>query len=664
MPLTGSKKLNFLLGEMGIFSSFDVISHYPRKYDDFTLSDPKTFYGLTDKQKIVLYGEAITGPKTMHYRNVSRTTFYFRAASIDWLVTAWNRPYLTKYIEAGQSYTMEASYESKNHGLNLLQIKRGEIPEEERIVPIYSLPKDYAQHLFRGLVEKSLNSLKDTIYDRVPLLFKEKYRLISREQAITSLHFPLSREALNQAKRTLKYEEALLFSLKNQLIRKQNRSLVKTSRQKIDRPKVKEFIHTLPYPLTDSQKMALGDIIGDMDDEHLMYRLLQGDVGMGKTLVAFLAMYAAYTRGEQSAFMAPTDSLAKQHYENMKRMFDPLGIKTVLLVGSLTSRERKDALEEIESGEAAFIIGTHALFTKDVVYSRLGLAIIDEQHKFGVNQRATLASKGEDCDLLLMSATPIPRTLSMTLYGDLDVSTLTEFPSKKRKTATKIVKSKDSAVKKAITHSLENGGRVYVVAPQIEMGEEDQASVLSLYLKYAEAYPDKVVLLHGKMGVEDKEVALASFASGLTPIIVATSVIEVGIDVKQADTMIIHDPTHFSLSSLHQLRGRIGRNGQDSVCYLLYDDNDDEEREKLQVLVDNEDGFRIAEEDLKRRGPGELLGTKQSGIPSLEMANIVADFRMFEAARDDAAYILSHEGEKQFAYLLKLAHQGLGEFVP
>lgn len=664
MPLTGSKKLNFLLGEMGIFSSYDVISHYPRKYDDFTLSDPKSFYGLHDKEKIVLFGEAITGPKTMHYRAVSRTTFYFRSAGIDWLVTAWNRPYLGKYIVAGESYTMEASYESKNHGLNLLQIKRGEILESERIVPIYSLPKDYAQHLFRGLVEKSLTQLKGTIYDRVPSLFREKYRLISREQAITSLHFPLSREALNQAKRTLKYEEALLFSLKNQLIRKQNRTLIKTERAKIDRAKVKDFIHSLPYPLTESQKVALGDIIRDMDDAHLMYRLLQGDVGMGKTLVAFLAMYAAYTRGEQSAFMAPTDSLAKQHYQNIERMFEPLGIKATLLVGSLTQRQRKEALEAIESGASSFIIGTHALFTKDVTYARLGLAIIDEQHKFGVNQRATLASKGEDCDLLLMSATPIPRTLSMTLYGDLDVSTLTEFPSKKRKTATKIVKSKDASVKKAIGHSLENGGRVYVVAPQIEMGEEDQASVLSLYLKYAESYPEKCVLLHGKMSVEDKEVALASFASGLTPIIVATSVIEVGIDVKQADTMIIHDPTHFSLSSLHQLRGRIGRNGQDSICYLLYDDHDEEELEKLQVLVDNEDGFRIAEEDLKRRGPGELLGTKQSGIPSLEMANIVADFRMFEAARDDAAYILSHEEEKQFAYLLKLAHQGLGEFVP
>ena len=352
------------------------------------------------------------------------------------------------------------------------------------------------------------------------------------------------------------------------------------------------------------------------------------------------------------------------NYQNLTNLFDRLGLTSVLLVGSLSQRERKEALAKIRNGQATFIIGTHALFSSDVDYAKLGLAIIDEQHKFGVNQRAVLASKGDNCDLLLMSATPIPRTLSMTIYGDLDVSTLTEFPTKKRKTQTKIVKSKDSCVAKSIQHSLENDGRVYVVAPQIEFGENGDSSVLSLFEKYEEKYPGKCVLLHGKMESEDKEIALAKFASGLTPIIVSTSVIEVGIDVKQADLMLIHDPTHFSLSSLHQLRGRVGRNGQEATCYLLYDDNDEDELDKLNVLVDNEDGFRIAEEDLSRRGPGELIGTKQSGLPSLEMANIVSDFRMFEAARDDASFILAHEGDKKFAYILALAQKGLGEFVP
>ena len=664
MPLTKSKKLNFLLGEMGIFSSLQVISHYPRRYDDFTVSDKKALYHLVDKQKVVVFGEVITSPVTHHFRNTSKTAFYLRVEGIDFPVVAWNRPYLSKNIERGQKYTMVGSYDVKNHGLNLLQIKKGIVPKEDTIVPIYSLPKDYAQHLFRALVAKSLLENEGKIYNHVPAYFREKYHLISREDAIRFLHFPVDKQSLHQAERTLKYEEALIFSLKNQLIRRQNKTLVRETKPQINREKVKEFIHALPYPLTDSQKAAIGDIIRDLDDPHLMYRLLQGDVGMGKTLVAFLAMYAVATRGEQSALMAPTDALAKQHYQNIVSLFEPLGIKSVLLVGSLLARERKEVLKSIASGEASFIVGTHALFSSDVDYARLGLAVIDEQHKFGVNQRAVLASKGDNCDLLLMSATPIPRTLSMTIYGDLDVSTLTEFPTKKRKTATKIVKSKDSCLHKAILSSLENGGRVYVVAPQIEMGEGGDSSVLSLFEKYESKYPNKCVLLHGKMGTEDKEVALASFAGGLTPIIVSTSVIEVGIDVKQADLMIIHDPTHFSLSSLHQLRGRIGRNGQDSVCYLLYDDNDDEELDKLRVLVDNEDGFRIAEEDLARRGPGELVGTKQSGLPSLEMANIVSDFRMFEAARDDAAFILNHEDEKGFEYILSLAQKGLGEFVP
>ena len=664
MPLTGSKKLNFLLGEMGIFSSLQVLSHFPRRYDDFTITENIDFYHLSDKQKIVVLGQVISTPKTMHFRSVSKTSFWFRVGSVDLAVTAWNRPYLSTQIKQDETYTMEASYDSKSHGLNLLQIKKGVLPPEDTIVPIYSLPRDYPQHHFRQLVGKCLKENEGKIYDHIPELFREKYRLISREQAIAELHFPSSREGLHQGKRCLKYEEALIFSLKNQLIRKQNKALVATGKRPIDRAKVKSFIASLPYPLTASQKTALGQIIEDMDDKTLMYRLLQGDVGMGKTLVASLAMYACFTRGEQSAIMAPTDTLAKQHAENLTKLFSKTKANIVLLVGSLTGAKRRAVLQSIADGTADFIIGTHALFSRDVDYANLGLAIIDEQHKFGVNQRAVLASKGENCDLLLMSATPIPRTLSMTVYGDLDVSTLTEFPAQKRDIETKIVKSKDKELPQAIKASLGQGGRVYVVAPKIESGDDEESGAIALRERYERLYPGKTVLLHGRLSEEDKEVALASFLSGLTPILVSTSVIEVGIDVKQADTMIIHDASHFSLSSLHQLRGRIGRDGRKGHCYLLYDGAEEEDLDKLTVLVDNEDGFRIAEEDLRRRGPGEATGTRQSGLPSMEMANIVTDFRMFEAARDDAAFILAHEEEKRFAYILSLARNGLGEFVP
>ena len=664
MPLSKSKNINELLSRMGIYSASQVVAHYPRRYDDFTLTDPGVLLHLQDKQRIVLEGQVISAPKNMYFRSVSKTTFLFRSGRLDFPVTVWNQPYYARTLVQGETYTMEASYDGKSHGLNLLQLKRGILAPEDRIVPVYTLPREYPQYSFRNLVAKSLNELKGKIYDVVPLVFRNKYRLIPKEEAVRHLHFPSDREALRQGQRVLKYEEALIFSLKNQLIRIQNKALVREKSAKVNRDKVKELIRGLPYSLTNSQIQAIGEIIKDLDANTLMYRLLQGDVGMGKTLVAFLAMYAVFTKGEQSALMAPTDALAKQHYRNIAEFFEGLPVHVALLNGSMTNKDRKAVLSGLKDGSIDIVVGTHALFSQDVEYASLSLAVIDEQHKFGVNQRAVLAAKGDHCDLLLMSATPIPRTLAMTIYGDLDVSTLTEYPSKSRQISTKIVKTRDSCVDKAILTSLNSGGRIYVVAPQIEEGESAESSVISLYKSYEKRYPGKVVLLHGKLSEEDKEVALASFYGGFCPILVSTSVIEVGIDVKQADLMIIHDPTHFALSSLHQLRGRIGRNGQPSTCYLLYDGKEEEDLEKLNILVSYDDGFKIAEEDLRLRGPGEMVGVKQSGLPSLEMANLIADFKMFEAARDDAAYILSHREEKDFQNILRLAQKGLGEFTP
>ena len=665
MVLSKSKKISYLLTKMGIFSYLDVIAHYPRKYDDFSLSDPKSLFHLKDKEKVVLFGRLATPAKNFHFRNTTKTTFLFSTDTLDFQVVAWNRPYLSTYLQMDEDYTLEGSYDGKKHQLNFLQIKKGRLAPEDTIVPIYRLPEDYPQHHFRSLVAKSLEEVGSQIEDIVPPSLNAKYKLIRKKDAVRALHFPIDREDLHQGKRALKYEEALLFSLKNQLIRKQNKIAKSSVRQKIDRAYIKSYIHHLSYELTSSQKTALGEIINDMDDKTLMYRLLQGDVGMGKTLVAFLAMLSCASRQEQSALMAPTDALAKQHYQNVTSMLEGTPYKAVLLVGSLPSSKRKEVLGQIASGEVDMIIGTHALFSRDVDYASLGLAVIDEQHKFGVNQRSVLASKGEGADLLLMSATPIPRTLALTLYGDLDVSTLTEFPSKQRDIVTKIVKTSDSCVKKEILGALNRSSRVYIVAPQIEEnGEDSSSSVLALEERYEKMFPGKVSLLHGRLDDLDKEVAFAKFASGLTPILVATSVIEVGIDVKEADLMIIHDATHFSLSSLHQLRGRIGRNGQSSTCLLCYDGNDEEDLDKLNVLVQNEDGFAIAEEDLSRRGPGEISGTKQSGLPDLAMANIVNDFRMFEAARDDASYILSHPELEGFGKIISLASKELGEFVP
>ncbi len=411
----------------------------------------------------------------------------------------------------------------------------------------------------------------------------------------------------------------------------------------------------LSYKPTNDQLKAFSECLKDMNSAHVMYRLLQGDVGTGKTLVAALCAYANHLRSEQTAIMAPTDALARQHYENLKEIFEGTNVNIALLVGSLPSSEKRAIAEDLKDGTIDIVVGTHALFSSSLEYAYLGLAIIDEQHKFGVNQRSLLVDKGEHADLLMMSATPIPRTLTLTVYGDLDVSTLTEFPAKKREVKTKILPPNDPKIQNMIDDSLKNNHRVFIVVPQIEGSEKENTSVLEVAERYKNLYPNKVTLMHGKMDEESKEVAEMAFRSGLCPILVATSLIEVGIDVKSANLMIVYSPTHFSLSSLHQLRGRIGRDGEKATFVMAYKKGDEpESEEKLRVLLNIDDGFKIAEEDLRLRGPGEILGTKQSGLPSFTAINIIDDFRILECARNDATWILANQNDPENKNLIEL----------
>ena len=354
--------------------------------------------------------------------------------------------------------------------------------------------------------------------------------------------------------------------------------------------------------------------------------------------------------------MAPTDALAKQHYKNLYKLFAPLGINVALLTGA-KGKNRSAIRNALINKQIDIVVGTHILFSKDINYLSLGLAIVDEQHKFGVNQRMLLASKGSHADMLLMSATPIPRTLALTLYGDLDVSTLVEFPNKVRDIETKIISEKDKELLQRINECLANNKRVFIVAPSIMETENDTISVETLFARYLLKYPGKVGLLHGKLEQDDKDFVLKEFENGKTPILISTTVIEVGIDVSEAELMIIYDPTHFGLASLHQLRGRIGRDGSHATCYLIYEDNDEEDLTKLNVLVESNDGFYIAEQDLKLRGPGELGGVRQSGIANFSYVNLVNDFRMFEAARNDAKFILENAREVEFARIIRRANK-------
>ena len=604
-----------------------------------------------------MFGKIISLPKVVKKPHVEITRFDFMTQNKTYFrVVAFNRPYLGKIINLDDNFTLVGHFNRKNNEIDFMNMFKGVIPMDERIKPIYSLPIGFDNYIFSNLVKKSLKKIDGHIYTTVPYEFVNKYRLVDKAQALTWAHFPKNYNDVKQALRYLKYEEALLFSLKNQIIRKENKSLVKIKKEPIDLTLCEPWLKTLPYSLTEDQKKAAEEIIEDMNQSGLMYRLLQGDVGTGKTLVCFCALYANYIRGDQGALMAPTDALARQHYENAKKVFEGTKLKIALLLGNTPQSEKKRIYDDLEDGTIDIVIGTHALFSKSVIYSSLGLAIIDEQHRFGVNQRLMLANKGEHADLLMMSATPIPRTLALSLYGDLDISTLYTFPSKKRSVTTEIVNSTDNKIFESVDKSLMEGHQIYIVAPLIEYREDEKYSAENLFAEFFFKYKEKVGLLHGKMKPNEKEEALEKFYSGEKPILVSTPVIEVCIDVKGANLMVIYDASNFGLASLHQLRGRIGRDGSPAKCLLTLDDDTDvEAKERLSILTRSEDGFEIAEQDMKLRGPGELVGLKQSGIPNFSFLNIVNDFKIFVVARDDAKKIMEDNKNPHYKYILEKA---------
>ena len=654
--LTKSPRLNKLLAQMGIFSYYDVINHLPRRYDDLTYTKER---GLEDKARVVLFGTIMTTPRETEHLKLHITYFGFKTENGTYFqVKAFNRSYLAKNIKVNDEYTIIGVFDRSKNEINLVNLYKGKFEEKDFIKPVYTLPQDYQQHLYISLVKKSLKELQGKIYPVIPYYYINKYRLCNKEQALTWAHFPETKNQIKESLRHLKYEEALLFSLKNQMINQENKSLAKIKKEPIDLSLCKPLLDTLPYELTEDQKKVCDEIIEDMNQSSLMYRLLQGDVGTGKTLVSFICLYANYVRGDQGALMAPTDVLAKQHYANALEIFKDTKLKIALLVGSTPASEKKEIYRQLEDGDIDIIIGTHALFTKSVIYSSLGLVVIDEQHRFGVNQRIALANKGEHADLLMMSATPIPRSLALTIYGDLDVSTLTSFPNKKRSVITKVYNSDSDKIFSGVDWALSEHKQIYIIAPLIDFREDERYSVEKLFARFALKYHEKVGSLHGKMSAKEKEEVLNKFASGEKPILISTSVVEVGIDVKTAGLMIIYDANNFSLASLHQLRGRIGRDGNISYCLLISDSDDETAIQKLDVLKNSNDGFAIAEEDMKLRGPGELTGIRQSGLPDFSFLNVIDDYRIFITARDDAREIIK-SNDPHFEFIKKKVKQSI-----
>lgn len=648
MKLTQSKDIQQALDKMNITNYEDIILHLPRTYQDFHLVDENK---LDDKQKIVVECKMVSSPVLIKHSQLSIVRFSIVSSQNNfYTVVAYNRPYLCGQLSLGEQLTILGSYDLAKKCINLEQVIKGVIPEEEKLKPIYSVPEPMKNFQMVRLVKKAFEHFKN-IDDIIPSSLSEKYRLINKYEALYKAHFPSSYEDIKQAYRTLKYEECLLFTLKTKWIRAQNKALKWEKKKKIPVKEINDLVKTLPYKLTSDQKKAIQEIVYDMNDDTLMYHLMQGDVGSGKTVVAALAFYANKLRGDQGAFMAPTDALARQHYQTFQELFAPFNLHIELLVGSLTIKEKQAIKKQLIEGKIDILIGTHALFSEDVLYHSLGLVVIDEQHRFGVNQRTLLASKGERADLLLMSATPIPRTLALSIYGDLDVTTIQNFPFAKRKVITTVVWEKADIIHVRIKEALSLHQQVYIIAPLIESNGQS-TSAEDLYQKYQKEYPGLVSLLHGKMTADEKEEALELFKSGQKPILVSTTVVEVGIDVKNASVMIIYSASQFGLASLHQLRGRIGRNGQDSYCFLLFNEEEENEYEKLKILEKTDDGFMIAEEDLRLRGPGEFIGYRQSGLPNFRYLNFIQDLRMIEAATRDAEMILNDSRNKDYQIVL------------
>lgn len=530
---------------------------------------------------------------------------------------------------------------------------------QSEIKPFYRLPGGIGQSYFMNVIDNILHSsLMRYIGNNVPDEFVKKYRLIPRGQAFKIVHQPDGKKQLQEGLRTFKYEEALAYCMKMEVNKRLRSIYKKGAHLSIDRNEMNALVKKLSFSLTKDQIQCTKEIMDDMDSSNVMFRILQGDVGTGKTAVALLSLFANTIRGGQGVLFAPTTSLAIQHYKNALSFYSGFNVKVGLLISNMKQSQKKKLLEELACGDIDVLISTQAGIEKGVTFKKLTLSIIDEQQQFGVDQRMTMMKKGDYVDTLMMSATPIPRTMSRIVFGDLDISELKEFPKGiTRHVDTKVVNSQSQLISKAINRALEIKRQVFVVVPRIDGDEEDESNKLSakeVYDDYVKEYgEDKVQLLHGRMKKDDQNEVLNKFRNNEKPILISTSIIEVGVDVQEACLMIIYSANYFGLSALHQLRGRVGRNGKNGLTLLVYDGDDDQAIDKLNYLATHTDGFDISQYDLKSRGAGDWAGTDQSGHDGLSVINFDKDRKIFECAMEDAKEILDNANSNEGFNLYK-----------
>lgn len=635
--LKTTEKRYELLHQMNIFSLEDLIQHYPYRYDVI-----EEIYPLLGDERIVIEAIVMSPIKIFFKGRMSRMTFQVEDRHHQhFQVTIFNRHFLRQYLQLDTIITIIGKCQGNR--ITAIDIKIKSLEEIKGIHPVYSLKEGISQKSFQQYIKKALTILKGNIESFVPEEMIIKHQLIHKETALVNIHFPKTQNDVKQSLKYLKYEEFLKFQLTMQLI-KQKRSQEIGIAKQFQIEKLQSFILSLPFVLTKDQQRVVKEIVEDLRSPQMMYRFLQGDVGSGKTVVSAIALYANYLAGYQGALMAPTEILAKQHYSTLQSFFKDTDVKIGLLTGSLSIKEKEILYSDISNGRIDIIVGTHALFQKKVEYSCLGFVITDEQHRFGVEQRKALKNKGNQVDFLIMSATPIPRTLAISMYGDMEVSTIKTLPSGRLPVITKYVKS--SSMKPILNHLkdyLMQGGQCYVICPLVEDSEAIEAKSAMQIAQAMQAYFQnhyQVGLLHGQMKDDEKEEIMQRFQDNEIQILVSTTVVEVGVDVKNANMMVVYNAERFGMSQLHQLRGRVGRGQQQAYCYFMSSSTSKEAIDRLKYMEKSHDGFEISMYDLQVRGPGEVLGNKQSGLPTFLVADVLKDFPVLNVAREDAMYII------------------------
>ncbi|HJJ08224.1 MAG TPA: ATP-dependent DNA helicase RecG [Bacilli bacterium] len=639
-------RTSMLLKKLNINTVDDLVTHYPYRYEFIKRSNLKE---KCEDDKVIIDGKVEMIPILVRLKgNLNKMNFRLATSTKEIVgVSIFNRAYLKNQLLVGTNITVFGKYEKNKNVILASEIRMGLLPKGEKIEAVYHGTVGLNSKAISGFINTALMEYGNDLEDYIPKNLLEKYNFLNKKTALNIIHNPSTKEKLKEASIRLKYEELFVYMAKINYLKLKNKNIKDGIEKDFDKEKLDKVIKSLPYELTVDQKLVLNEILEDLTSKRRMNRLLQGDVGSGKTIISIIAMVANYLSGYQSALMVPTEILATQHYETMKEILKDLNVNIALLTGSLPKNKKDLIHEELKLGKIDMVVGTHALIQEEVVYKNLGLVITDEQHRFGVLQRTSLQNKGITPDVLYMSATPIPRTYALTLYGDMDISTIRTLP-KGRKPIKTYLKSYSEIkdVLKMMYEELLKKHQIYVIAPLIEESETlDLTTVNELKDKMNLAFGEKynVGIIHGKLKQTEKDKIMEDFVNNKIQILISTTVIEVGVNVLNTTMMVIFDANRFGLSTLHQLRGRVGRSALESSCILI----SDYDSERLNVMTTTNDGFEISEEDFKIRGHGDLFGTKQSGDMTFKIADIKEDYKiLLQAKKDSMEFLLNNKEEE------------------